>query len=288
MSNFQKRNNVFISYCHADAKWLIRLQVHLKPLEREFEIDIWDDTKIKPGSQWKREIDSALSQAKVAILLISADFMASDFIQHHELPSLLEKSKEDGVVIIPVILSPSRFTRTKLSNFQAVNPPDAPISAMSQYDQESTFDRVAEIIEGVFETKRATIDSEYAPNHKPINFTGFLHEPEIIEVLNNSGSLTENEVIEKAILIYSTKLQQTWLVSTRNRVFCLVNENGTRDDKQSISWSASKNSLKPIRTRKYKKYTGLLDLNNHAGWLYTYSLFPRPEDLVRKVNELLV
>jgi len=288
MSNVQKRYKVFISYSHADSKWLTRLQVHLKPLEREFETDIWDDTRIKPGSHWKKEIVAAFDQAKVAILLISADFIASDFIQSYELPSLLEKSGEDGVVIIPVILSPSRFERTRLSDYEAVNKPENPISAMSQNDQEKTFDSVAEIIEGVFETKKATIDNEYTAKDNTPKSKGFLHEREIIEVLNASGSLSENESAEKTILIYSTELQQTWLVATRNRVFCLVNENGDCKDEQSISWIASKNSLKPIRTRKYKKYTGLLDLNNHAGWLYTYRLFPRPEDLVSKVNELLV
>jgi len=285
--NTQKRNKVFISYSHADSKWLIRLQVHLKPLEREFETDIWDDTKIKTGSLWKKEIDAALNQARVAILLVSADFIASDFIQNYELPSLLEKSKEDGAVIIPVLLSPSRFARTNLSDFQAVNTPDNPISAMSQNDQEKTFDKVAEMIEGIFETKKATIHSEYATKISATKSTGFLHEREIIEVVNASGFLAENESVEKALLIYSTEIQQTWLVSTRNRMFCLLNEKGTCKDRQSISWNASKDSLKPISTHKYKKYTGLLDLKNHAGWLYTYRLFPQPEDILSKVHALL-
>ena len=287
MSNNQKRNTIFISYSHNDLQWLKRIQVHLKTLEQKFEIDVWDDTKIKPGSHLKKEIDSALNRAKVAILLVSADFLASDFIKKYELPSLLEKSEQEGTVIIPVILSHSRFINRKLSDFQAVNSPETPILGMSQNDQEKTFDRVAEMIEGVFETKKTTIDNKYSKKLKAPKATGFLNEIEIIDVINNSGSLAENESVEKALLIYSTELQQTWLVSTRNRVFCLLNEKETRKDRQFISWNASKDSLKPISTHKYKKYTGLLDLKNHAGWLYTYRLFPQPEDILRKVHELL-
>ena len=71
--------SVFISYSHADRKWLERLQVHLRPLIRDSIADIWDDTRIKPGDSWQLEIRKALESASVAVLLISADFLASEF-----------------------------------------------------------------------------------------------------------------------------------------------------------------------------------------------------------------
>jgi len=82
------RARVFISYSHHDVKWLERLRVHLKPLIRKQVVDLWDDTRISPGMDWRREIDTALSAASVAVLLISADFLASDFIVDNELPVL--------------------------------------------------------------------------------------------------------------------------------------------------------------------------------------------------------
>ncbi len=82
------RTNVFISYSHKDKKWLERLQAHLKPLERAGLVDRWDDTRIEAGDEWRKEIRQALDAARVVVLLVSADFMASDFIAKDELPPL--------------------------------------------------------------------------------------------------------------------------------------------------------------------------------------------------------
>ena len=118
----RKRTKVFISYCHRDADWLERLRVHLKPLMRESTIEVWDDTQIQPGAVWQDEIRTALANAKVAVLLISADFLASDFVASEELPPLLAAAKQEGAIVLPLIVSPSRFTRTaSLSKYQAVN-----------------------------------------------------------------------------------------------------------------------------------------------------------------------
>lgn len=83
----------FISYSHKDNRWLSRLLVHLQPLERTGLIDLWADTRIKAGEDWIKQIDPALAKARVAVLLVSADFLASDFIVSKELPTLLQKAK---------------------------------------------------------------------------------------------------------------------------------------------------------------------------------------------------
>src|SRR5690242_9852046 len=109
------RNRAFVSYSHADKKHLARLRIHLAHYTRELKVDVWDDTRITPGMQWKKEIKDAIASAKVAILLVSADFLASGFIARDELPPLLVAAKNEGARIFIVILSPCAFKSSSLA-----------------------------------------------------------------------------------------------------------------------------------------------------------------------------
>ncbi|HEU4885862.1 MAG TPA: diguanylate cyclase [Longimicrobium sp.] len=141
------RNRVFISYSHKDKEWLERLQRHLRPLERAGAV-IWNDTLLEPGTPWREEIRTALAETKVAVLLISADFLASDFISTNELPPLLAAAEADGATILSVIISPSRFVRMEsLSRFQAVNDPAKPLVQMRRANREKVLDDVARAVE---------------------------------------------------------------------------------------------------------------------------------------------
>ena len=143
-----KQKKLFISYTHNDQNYLNRLLVHLKPLEKINIIDIWVDKKIQPGKDWKSEIEKSLNAAEVAILLISADYLASDFIVENELPPILEKVQFDGTTIIPIIIRPCRFLRDeKLNKFQAVNDPKYPLSSLSEDQKEVIYDKVSEQVE---------------------------------------------------------------------------------------------------------------------------------------------
>jgi hypothetical protein len=125
-----KSMSVFVSYSHRNKRWLQLLQVHLTPLVRKGDIDLWDDTRIRPGADWKAEIERALATAQVAVLLVSPDFLASDFIQDQELPVLLEAAEKCGTRILPVILSHRLYTESPLGRFQAINAPDRPLEPL--------------------------------------------------------------------------------------------------------------------------------------------------------------
>lgn len=138
------RTQVFVSYSHADSASLARLRVHLRPFEREGRIDVWSDARLQPGQQWREEIREALSRAAAAILLVSADFLASDFIATDELPTLLEAARTDGVRILPVILKACAFADLPaISRFQAVNDPRQPIIGLNEAQQEDLWYRAA-------------------------------------------------------------------------------------------------------------------------------------------------
>jgi len=143
-----KRQKVFVSYSHVDKPYLDRLMVHLKPLEKEGLVDLWVDTRLRAGDSWEKEIKRALDQATVAILIVSADFLASNFITDNELPPLLRKAEEDGVRILPLIVKPCRFARDKnLSHFHALNDPKLSLALLPQGEQEVLYDQLAAEVE---------------------------------------------------------------------------------------------------------------------------------------------
>ncbi|MDH6518196.1 hypothetical protein M2163_004821 [Streptomyces sp. SAI-135] len=148
----EPKKAVFISYSHVDQKYIRRLLVHLRPLERQGIIDAWSDTRIEAGDAWREEIREALHRARIAILLISADFLASDFIVENELPPLLMKAEAEGTRILPVVVKACRFPRDpQLSRFQAVNDPKSPLAGMAEHQQEVIYDLLTESIERVIQ-----------------------------------------------------------------------------------------------------------------------------------------
>jgi WD40 repeat protein len=203
------RDSAFISYSHKDRALLEQFQAHLKPLIRDHNLRVWDDTNIKPGDTWKAEIERALASARVAVLLISHNFLASDFIHGEELPRLLKAAKNEGARILPVILSPSVFSLTPLSQFQTVNDPARPLIAMKNYEQEEVWASLA--IE-VYQALTApypigTCLLTYTGHNDPVNTVAWA--PEGKHIASGSGmydSDTEDYTV------------QIWEVATGRRI----------------------------------------------------------------------
>lgn len=133
------REDVFISYSHNDREWLEKLQTHLRPLVRGRKIEVWDDTRIKPGMEWKQEITRALARARVAVLLVSPNFLASDFIADEEWPALLEASRNEGLTVLWFALSACSYDETEIKQYQAALEPKFPIDSLTPAEQSRAF-----------------------------------------------------------------------------------------------------------------------------------------------------
>ncbi len=123
---------VFVGYSHKDEQWRQELEPHLAMLRAGLEIEFWSDLQINPGDNWRQQIFGAIERANIAVLLISADFLSSDFILDEEVPRLLAR-EPDGLRIIPLIVRFSAWRGVPWLEGRQLWPRDAtPLAAISR------------------------------------------------------------------------------------------------------------------------------------------------------------
>lgn len=133
------KNKIFISYSHRDKYWLGRIKTHLKVLKNSLniEFDVWDDERLETGDNWKERIENSLNDSGIAILVVSTDFLASEFITKWEIPPLLINAKKNGVKILPIVVEPCMFNYSVLSQYQAANDPNKSLSTLTVPEAEN-------------------------------------------------------------------------------------------------------------------------------------------------------
>ena len=137
------RRDIFVSYSHRDKGWLERLQVHLKPLFRDSTISVWNDTRLEPGVVWPDKIEEALARSAAAVLLLSPDFFASDFIMNVEWPRLKQAAEERGLKILPIAVRPSAVYDTDLGAYQGLMDLSTPLDHFSPPEQDAQLVTIA-------------------------------------------------------------------------------------------------------------------------------------------------
>ena len=159
----------FISYCHEDSAMFQRLMVHLNFLEREKLISNWHDYEIHSGMNIDDEIKSNLEQAELTLLLVSPNFIASDYCMNVELKHAIYRHKLGHAIVVPIIIEHCDWTAIpELSSLKALPVDAMPISAWDNMD-EAFLNVIEEII---------TIISNYKtpPSPKTRNLPHFFLE----------------------------------------------------------------------------------------------------------------
>jgi hypothetical protein len=131
----EQRQKVCIFYSQMDKKYLLQLMKHFRHFERKGLLDVWADINISAGRNWIEEIQETMKVLKVAVLLVSADFLASSFIAENILPPLLKAADTHGAAIVPVLLGHCVFEDTALAQFRAFNDPAKPLNTKKSSDR---------------------------------------------------------------------------------------------------------------------------------------------------------
>jgi hypothetical protein len=126
---------VFFSYAHEDEELRDELAKHLKLLERQKVIAAWYDREIGAGTEWEQSIEQRLDSARVILLLISADFLASDFCWGVELKRAMERHETGEARVIPIILREVDWENAPFGKLQALPRNAEPVTNWQNRDQ---------------------------------------------------------------------------------------------------------------------------------------------------------
>ena len=139
-------NMIFVSYSHEDEEWKNRLCQMLAPFLRDgdIELQLWvDDGDIQPGDRWHEKIQSALKAAGVAVVLVSASFLESEYVMKYELPEIISAASDGKIVLFWVYVSYAAYDATDLEPFQAAHDVSQPLYVLPRPEQDAILLKVA-------------------------------------------------------------------------------------------------------------------------------------------------
>jgi KaiC/GvpD/RAD55 family RecA-like ATPase len=153
---------IFFCYAHENEAFLKKLKKHLRPLQREGIIEVWHDRDIKAGAEWEPEVKKQLDEAQIILLLISPDFMDSDYCYGVEMERALERHKLKDALVIPIILLPVYWQIEALRGIQALPSNAIPIIHPDWHTEDEAFFNVAEgireVVEGFLQTQSTDVE----------------------------------------------------------------------------------------------------------------------------------
>src|SRR5215472_1952665 len=138
---------VFCCYAREDQQMLQRLKKHLMPLQRLGQIKIWSDTNLNAGMEWEKELHQHLESAALILLLISPDFMASDYCYSTEMTRAIVRHDEGTAHVIPILLRYTHWSSAPFAKLQMIPTNAKPVKSWP--DDDEAFHNVTEHIHQV-------------------------------------------------------------------------------------------------------------------------------------------
>jgi tetratricopeptide (TPR) repeat protein len=178
---------IFISYAHEDHAFRLELDKHLSNLRRQQIISSWYDGDITPGTEWQPQIMDHLHTAQIILLLVSADFMASDFCYSIEMKLAIARHNADQARVIPIILRPTDWKGAPFANLKVLPTDGKPVSRWPSHD-----DAFENIVQGI----RAAVDD--------------LMKEGTLRLTDRKNTILQNQ-LGKSHTTLSAWLSQTWL-----------------------------------------------------------------------------
>ena len=142
----RQANTIFVSYSHQDEEWKNRFCQMLAPFLRDgdLELQLWvDEGNIWPGDKWHEEIQNALKVAGVAVVLVSAPFLSSEYVMRYELPEIISAAADGNLRLFWVYVSYAAYDATELEPFQAAHDVSRPLYALERPEQDAILLNIA-------------------------------------------------------------------------------------------------------------------------------------------------
>ena len=226
---------IFISYSHKDEEWKDRVVKHLQVFQLEGFCRTWDDRQIQVGTAWEKEITGAIQSAHAAILLITVDFLTSDFIKKKETPLILERWKKHEIIVFPVIVEPCSWQAVNCLKEMQVFPKDGiPLAKGEPVEIEENLSLLAEKVNSLLQGTAGAAAVDETPDSTPgagkvktVLLTGLpkrqikllgrekelavlekkLDQSERVLLVNGLGGIGKTEVCKRFFMVHYSQYQ---------------------------------------------------------------------------------
>jgi TIR domain-containing protein len=272
---------VFCSYSHKDEQYFTELWTSLARVRQQGLIEGWHDRQISPGIDWDQAIDENLNTSDIVLLLVTPDFINSEYIRKKEITRALEKHERDEARVIPIIVRYADWEWAPFGRLQALPKDAKPIVAWQDRDE-----AWLDVVRGV---RKAIEELRGKPSAR---------RPQIHELDN----LTDRESLVRYREEYQPTPTQVKVLETPNQTAWLrVTEKGLEyhlDDKRpgrgSQRWTLERAEANDVLSKQnyrvdpeYTERGGLFDVGPRKNWIYSKRLYPEPSLLEFEIQRLL-